>query len=314
MLLVNSQQALSEVDINLNSSFSSLKMEEEKGTWELDINTRQLVWSPNQYKIYGYEPNEFNITEEFFILKTTHAADVDRIFKIVRDALKKANAYNFKRRIIRKDGSLGFVETQARILRLDNGKPYKIVGTTTPIDSGCEPALHYNSDLVFFNQIYSKYKGAIFFYIYKNVFDQDIAKDLCQEIFIKVWKNISNYKKEKGEIYTWLINITKNHCKDYYKSQHFQKGKVTIELDHIKEKHAYFGNSNGTDIRKLLSLISPEQSEIINMLFIDGFTHAEVAKIRKLPLGTLKAKSRKAIQRLRLLSGEQEHNKCSSNL
>ncbi len=299
---MRTQKNLLESPAEFENSYPAMLLKEQKGNWELDLNSRKLFWSPCQYKIYGYEPNEFNVNEDFFILKTTHVSELDRITKIIDEALKNDNEYSFKRHIIKKNGSLGFVETHAKILRSDSGAPYKIIGTTINIEN--KEANETNNDsLMFFNQMYSKYKSTILFQVYKVTLDEDVAKDLCQEIFIKAWRNVSKYEKEKGQIYTWLINIARNHCKDYFKSQHYQKRKVTSPLENISGDYISLIKSDKFDLKRLLSYLNPEQREIIEMLFIDGFSHSEVAKIKSLPLGTVKTKSRTVIQRLRKLAG-----------
>ena len=95
-----------------DTAFYNMPLEvQNKGHWELDLQSNHLLWSDYQYKIYGYKPHEININDGFFILKTTHCSEVNRITKIINDALKEHEGYNFKRRIIRKNGSIGFVET-----------------------------------------------------------------------------------------------------------------------------------------------------------------------------------------------------------
>src|SRR3954469_8281405 len=77
------------------------------GKWELDLTDKQLRWSEDQYKIYGYLPGEINLDQEFFLLRTTHISDISRVTGIIDEAIKSQYEYNFRRRILKKGGRVG---------------------------------------------------------------------------------------------------------------------------------------------------------------------------------------------------------------
>ncbi len=275
-----------------------------QGHWELDLKSNHLAWSSCQYSIYGYEPNEINLNDEFFILKTTHCSEINRVTKIINDALKGHEGYNFKRRIIRKNGSIGFAETHAKIFRSCDGIPTKIIGTTVDISREIANEQDNFTSPQFFEVLYSNYNKAIFSKIFALVKEKHISKDLCQEVFVKAWNNMSTYNKEKGELYTWLINIARNHCIDYFRSKHFRSKKNIFSLDQTSS-YAIKGEAlslDRFDISNLLSKLNHDQKELIELLFLQGFTQTEVAAIKQLPLGSVKTKSRNALNALRKLA------------
>lgn len=272
-----------------------------QGNWELDLTTKQLYWSPDQFRLYGYEPNEITLDVEFFLLKTTHNSEVKRINKIIEDAVKSQNGYHFKSRIVKKDGRLGFAETNAIIIRGVTGEARNIVGTTIDLEKEETPAKFDYNNPKYFNHLYCNYRKAVTLEIFKMTYDQYTAQDLCQEVFLKAWQNMSLYNPDKGELYTWLISIAKNHCKDYLRSKYFRAHQVTDSLNHdsMEKAENYFFENDGVNITELLLQLTLEQREIIELLFIKGYTQQEVSKIRKLPLGTVKSKSRLALKILR---------------
>lgn len=290
-----------------DTAFYNMPLEvPNKGHWELDLKTNHLLWSDYQYKIYGYLPYEINLNTEFFILKTTHYSEINRITEIINNALEKHEGYNFKRRIVRKNGSIGFVETHAKIIRSSDGIPSKIIGTTLDISREIANEQDNFTSPQFFEVLYSNYNQAIFSKIFALVKEKNISKDLCQEVFVKAWNNMSTYNKEKGELYTWLINIARNHCIDYFRSKNFRSKKNTSSLDQINSyliKNESF-NLDRFDISNLLSKLNPDEKELIELLFLQGFTQNEVAKIKKLPLGSIKTKSRNVLNTLRKIALE----------
>jgi hypothetical protein len=219
---------------NLELAYFERQPDLQQGTWEYDLHSHQLYWSKDQYSIYGYEPGELSLNDEFFILKTTHVSDVRRISGIVDDAIKKHCQYNFKRRIIKNGGKLGFVETKAIIIRSVEGEAQKVLGTSIDLCGRTAASLDYN-DPRYFTKLYNDYKKVIMHEIMLLVNDEDTANDLCQEVFLKAWHSMSQYDPAKGQLYTWLSNIAKNHCKDYFKSRYYRCQTITRPL----EEHPY---------------------------------------------------------------------------
>lgn len=288
-------------NFKINPSFIKEYNRQDAGNWQFDLIDKKLFWSGRQFEIYGFKPGSVAINPEFFIARTTHHTEIDRVNAVINKAILSENEYSFRRRIIKNDGRIGFVETQAQIFRDNIGKPVKIIGLT--IDLGGNEAkgtLEYN-DPSFFNDLYTNYKKTISFEIYKFVFDEEVAEDLCQEVFVKAWNNILKYDPQKGKIYTWLINIARNHCKDYLKSKYFQnnKGNIKIEMGDGQLYNDFYTDNNSVELTDLLKRLPPDLSEITQLLYLQGYTQEEVAKIKHLPLGTVKTRSRKAISYLR---------------
>src|SRR5687767_13165563 len=62
-----------------------------------------------------------------------------------------------------------------------------------------------------FSELVHKYQQKIYWHIRKMVIDHDDADDLTQETFIKVWKNLLNFKGD-AQLYTWIYRIATNEC------------------------------------------------------------------------------------------------------
>lgn len=284
---------------------SQPKLLSQHGNWEFDLSSKNLTWDANQYKIYGYHPEEFPINGNYFLVNTTHSSDLKRISKIIDDAVKHCNSYQFKRRIIKKDGTTGFAETQATIVRSASGSPEKIIGKTIDLEMEILLPSDYN-DPKFFNFLYTNYKKTVSLEIFKMVYDNAVTKDLCQEVFLKAWTNMGSYDPAKGKMYTWLINITKNHCKDYLRSRGFRDHKNTGCLDFLGKSIGAVEVADNRFVKDLLSQLPSSQNEIMELLFVQGFSQSEVAKIKGIPLGTVKTKSRESVKFLRMIVANSE--------
>ncbi|MBA3665777.1 MAG: sigma-70 family RNA polymerase sigma factor [Bacteroidetes bacterium] len=297
MLISTPQNTLT----GINPSFIKEYNKADAGNWHYDLITKRLTWSGRQFEIYGFNPGSVAINSDFFIFKTTHYTEIDRVNGIISRAMQSENSYNFRRRIIRNNGRIGFAETQAVILRDAAGTPVKIIGLT--LDIGGKEAkgtIEFN-DPQYFNALYTNYKKVIAFEIYKYVFNEHIAEDLCQEVFVKAWNNILQFDPQKGKIYTWLLSIARNHCRDYLSSKYHQTSKINVRLEEGLPKiiKNSFSNPDTNEIKDLLEKLPEDLFEITQLVYLHGYTQEEVAKIKQVPLGTVKTKSRRALMLLR---------------
>ena len=65
-----------------------------------------------------------------------------------------------------------------------------------------------------FERLYGIYSDSMHGVIYNIVRDHDIAEEVMQDVFIKVWHKADSYSKEKGRFFTWILNISRNAAID----------------------------------------------------------------------------------------------------
>ena len=154
-----------------------------------------------------------------------------------------------------------------------------------------------------FSRIYSMYSEAINGIIYSIVLDSDIAEEVLQDVFVKVWDNSKSYDINKGRFFTWLLNIARNAAIDTTRSKSFKNSKKNLSnanfVDILSGSDSLNRKTNAIGLRKYVDALKPMCIEIINLLFFKGFTQADAAKTLDIPLGTLKTRNRICIQELR---------------
>ena len=67
-----------------------------------------------------------------------------------------------------------------------------------------------NHDQQAFSYLYDNYSAALNGIIYRMVDNRELAEDILQEAFVKIWNNFSSYDTGKGRLFTWMLNITRN--------------------------------------------------------------------------------------------------------
>ena len=154
-----------------------------------------------------------------------------------------------------------------------------------------------------YSYLYDHYSKALFVVIKQIITQQEIAEDILQETFVKVWQNIHTYDGSRGRLYTWMLSIARNLSIDRTRSKEFNKQSKTTTLQDNVYSSAPAEEARITDIglKKVLSSIPEENAKLIDLAYFKGYTQEEIAKILVMPVGTVKTRMRSAIASLRKL-------------
>ncbi len=161
-----------------------------------------------------------------------------------------------------------------------------------------------NADEGAFSLLYKNYSTALYGIIYRILKDEDEAMDLLQEAFVKIWKNIMHYDQSRGRLFTWMSNLTRNLTIDRIRSADYKNHERQnyVRDNSIAAIDGFKHNQINTDIIGLkgsIAFLSDEHQYIINKVYFEGFTQADLADELNIPLGTLKTRLRAAISELR---------------
>jgi RNA polymerase sigma factor (sigma-70 family) len=164
-------------------------------------------------------------------------------------------------------------------------------------------SLLQNHDEEAFSYLYDNYSAALFGIIYRKVEDKELAEDILQEVFVKIWNNFTNYDSMKGRLFTWMLSITRNFIIDKLRCKEYKKQSKIQNTENIIDN--FVDNSSGVErfdslgIRKHLAHLKNDQKQIIDLAYFSCFTQGEIAKQLSIPLGTVKTRLRTAIIKLR---------------
>ncbi|SEA33541.1 RNA polymerase sigma-70 factor, ECF subfamily [Arachidicoccus rhizosphaerae] len=156
-----------------------------------------------------------------------------------------------------------------------------------------------------YSYLYDQYGAALYGFIIHMTKEQELAKDILQEVFIKIFQKIDLYDPQKGPLYAWLIQITRNTTLDKLRSKQYQTNRRTLPLEEknisgtlentIQPKLDHIG------VDKVLVALDESHKKVIDLAYFHGFTQNEIAKEMGLPVGTVKTKVRNALIQLRKL-------------
>lgn len=160
-----------------------------------------------------------------------------------------------------------------------------------------------NKDVKAFDALYNYYNASLLGVIYAIVKDQDLAKDVLQDVFVKIWNKSDSYSKEKGRFFTWILNIARNTAIDKIRSKNFKQSNKNLDVqnfvDIIESNENFNSKSDFIGIKNFVSKLTEKCKNVIDYLFFKGYTQKETAEVLEIPIGTVKTRNRNCINELR---------------
>lgn len=158
-------------------------------------------------------------------------------------------------------------------------------------------------DTIAIKALYDMYSGALLGVISRIVIQTEVAEDLLQETFVKVWNSAASYDSSKGRLFTWMMNVARNLSIDKLRSKDFKNSvknqDIENNVDFIDEQKKVTFNADTLGLKELVTQLKPEFKDVLDMIYFKGYTHVEAAEELNLPLGTVKTRIRMAILALR---------------
>lgn len=134
----------------------------------------------------------------------------------------------------------------------------------------------------------------------------DLAQDVLQESFVKIWNRADSFDPIRGNALTWMTSIVRNRALDLLRSAHLQAERGSVAYQDLDFSHPGDGPEAQADrvgttaaVMDCLDQLKEPQRRCILLAYYYGHTHEELAVIVQAPLGTVKAWIRRGIQRLR---------------
>ena len=102
------------------------------GNWEYDLTTKEVTWSDEVFRIYGYDPQEYVPTFDR-LLEMVHPDDRHLLTEHLEAAVERGEPYDFEHRVILPDGAERVVHRRARVVRDGEGRALRMLGTVQDV-------------------------------------------------------------------------------------------------------------------------------------------------------------------------------------
>ena len=154
---------------------------------------------------------------------------------------------------------------------------------------------------------YDQVAGVLFSTAIRILGDSQEAEEVIQDVFVQIWEKAPMFDIALGTPFHWAVSITRNRSIDRLRSRQRRARaleELRDELPPATELYepaapAALDTEHISLIRGAVSNLPPEQRQAIEMAFFSGLTHAEIAEKLNEPLGTIKARIRRGMLKLR---------------
>lgn len=149
-----------------------------------------------------------------------------------------------------------------------------------------------------FTTLYNAYAPALYGILLRMVNDRELAADLLQDAFLKIWSKRQDYDPGQGRLFTWLLTITRNTAIDELRLQKSRAKASSYRYDRL-EKTELPSEVASRATASVVDQLEAKYRVVVEMHCQDEYSLPEVADRLKLPLGTVKTRYRKALQLLK---------------
>lgn len=166
-----------------------------------------------------------------------------------------------------------------------------------------------NGDRESFRKLYNRYEGLLFSTIFQVLHNQEDTEEVLQEVSVSLWRKANQYHEKKGRPGTWLTSMARNRAIDRLRSK---KRRARLSDEWAEEQtanpqaartltggEAAIRRDTCRSVRGAVLKLTKVQREAIMMAYFEGLTQQEIAAALGEPVGTVKARIRRGLCKLR---------------
>jgi len=199
----------------------------------------------------------------------------------------------------------------------------KLFGCMKPDDPTAEAAAaaeraHFDAELMrrmgrsdreAFAQLYDRFSRPLFATAVHILHNHVEAEDIVQDVFLALWEKAAAYEPTRGSAFAWAVTLTRNRAIDRIRMRKRRSellAETTAEDAGTQPSSSYTDTANGLvlkeqagAVRAAVAALPPDQQRAVELAFFSGLTQLEIAEKLSEPLGTVKARIRRGLFRLR---------------
>ena len=153
-----------------------------------------------------------------------------------------------------------------------------------------------------YTAIIRKYQEKLYWHVRRMVVDHDDANDILQNVFIRVWNALENFR-EDSQLYTWLYRIATNECLTFLKQQ---KKRASVSLSDVEsglsnkvKADKYFdANKLEWKLQVAIQQLPEKQRLVFTLRYYDEMPYEEMSKVLDTSEGALKASYHHAVKKI----------------
>ena len=165
-----------------------------------------------------------------------------------------------------------------------------------------------HSDREAFAQLYDRFARPLYATALRILSNASEAEDIVQDVFLALWERAAAFEPGRGSAFAWAVTLTRNRAIDRVRMRQ-RRGELLAEAAPDLQPAGPAGDTDSAGslwvrekagaVRSALAQLAPDQQKAIELAFFSGLTQQEIAARLNEPLGTIKARIRRGLLKLR---------------
>ncbi len=191
-----------------------------------------------------------------------------------------------------------------RIHMIPENSESKVAPSTTPDVVDAKQLLERvaKKDVKALSELYEAHAGLLMTVIFAVLKDKGESEDILQDSFLTIWNKAEMYQPHLGKPTSWMVTIAKNKAYDRYRKLVRRSEGMNVLRDSMIGEPITKTVESNTDDEQLLegfNELNDDQRQAIELVFYQGYTQQEAAEKLAAPLGTVKARIRRGLLKLK---------------
>ncbi len=154
-----------------------------------------------------------------------------------------------------------------------------------------------------FATLYDELAGVVFGTVKRVLRDPAMSEEVTQEVFLELWRTAARFDPERASVSTWAITMARRRAVDRVRREQSQRDRIERSAMQRQTEPSIPGDTvvasiEAERVNRAVAELPDEQRTVIQMAFLDGDSHAEIAERLDLPLGTVKGRVRLGLKKL----------------
>ena len=165
-------------------------------------------------------------------------------------------------------------------------------------------------DRAAFEAIYDRYSDLVYSTSLRILADTQLAEDVTQDVFVRLWNRPETFVAERGRFLSWLMSVSRNRAVDLLRARGRRRAREVESLIPTEEyaavvatdedpAHAALLHEEQWQVRRALKELPEDQRRALELAYFGGLTQQEIASTLHEPLGTIKTRIRLGMMKLR---------------
>jgi RNA polymerase sigma-70 factor, ECF subfamily len=156
-----------------------------------------------------------------------------------------------------------------------------------------------------FAELYDATSRRLYGLVLRIVRDHAMSEEVTQEVYLDVWRQCARFDPERGSAISWLLTIAHRSAVDRVRASEASRRRDDAhaathqDIDFDTTAVSAQASLEAQRVRRALTTLTDAQRSAVELAYLGGYTHTEVARLLDLPLGTAKTRIRDGLIRLR---------------